>query len=346
MREHGEPHNFEKAYPPTLLLEDAANDIYRQPHRAHEYANTFHQELKARYQSMTAGAESETSSRLEYLQLRGPWNALMAPIIHAIEIEVLREILPFTRANRSPITREHVESDQYDYLLHDTYDGRSRAILRATNTWVITVAEWFFEEVSEDPRHWCHPILEALAVYHPLFREAEANVKQEGYIRPANPIDAIFEVLADSSATALAVLDPLLEHRKQHDLYWPLESQQQWLLEKNEEIGWAASVGRSFLATCLGRPDQPQTHQPFAPPSEENVWGTPTLRNGPWPVPRYCPAQMLLRSPFEDGRAVVDVATQGCLYRRPRPKGYTSAAELRLNTITRLSTEVERMKIA
>jgi hypothetical protein len=340
MEKEVRPQALEKDRTPTLLFTQAAEKIYVQPERAAELADTLYTDLAEHYRATGMSGPDRRPLKAEYLNLRGPWNALIAPILHGIEIELLKQTLPVIQANERLAPPALIENSDYDPLFAGPYSGVALSAIRAMTQRSVAAAEHFFESIHQDPEHWCHPILEAFSKYHPLFRVAESRQKN-GWQRQQDPIEAIIEDTIDANETAYAVIQPLIEFRRKHDPNWHTGNQKAWLLANNEEMGWSASTTAAFAVDYLSRDWQsPRKAMPYALPGYAGLWALRSLKTGAWSPPRYCPANILLRSPFEEGRMLVQSATQHCEYQTPRPAGVASVAELRLNTLTHVVDEL------
>jgi hypothetical protein len=334
------PQALEKDKTPTLLFTRTAEKMYVQPEKASELADTLYTGLAEHYRATGMSESDRRPHKAEYLKLRGPWNALIAPILHGIEIELLKQTLPVIQANERLAPPALIENSDYDPLFGGPYNGVALFTIRAMTQRSVAAAEHFFEDINQDPEHWCHPILEAFSEYHPLFRKAEARQKN-GWQRQQDPIEAIIEDIVDANETAYAVIQPLIEHYMEHVPNWHTDNQKAWLLARNEEMGWSASTTRTFAADYLPRDWQsPRKAMPYAPPGHAGLWALRSFKAGAWSPPRYCPANILLGSPFEEGRALVQLATRSCEYQEPRQAGVASVAELRLNTLTHVVDEL------
>ena len=322
---------------PSLLLAEAAQNIYNRPKEARAIADGLHETLVQHYSE--TGMRQTKPDRARYLELRGSWNALLAPLLHAIELELVDTILLRDASQDLLAPHELINEAVYDQSFEQVYEGTELTIMRAITQWTVAATEWFWEDVQRLPGHWARPVLDAFAAYHPAFCEAESTQKS-GWKRRAHPLDAILELAIDSSETAIAALMPLVRHYMKNDDEWQLRDRAGTLLALTEELSWASSVTRSFLSDYLGRAKQPQKANPFSEPGHERLWKLPSLKDGPWPVPRYCPASIPLIPPFEQERMLTRLAVNN----RHSVKDYTiSAAELRLISLTHIINEVESL---
>jgi len=260
-------------------------------------------------------------------------------LLHAIELE-LTDIILTRNTNQDLLTpSELITNSAHDQSFGQTYEGAELSIMRAITRWTMAATEWFWEDVQRLPGHWARPVLDAFAAYHPAFCEAE-SVQKNGWKRRAHPLDAILELAIDTNETAFAALMPLVRHYMKNDEAWQLKDRAATLLAQTEELSWASSVTHNFLGDYLGRRWQPQKANPFSEPGHERLWKLPSLRNGPWPVPRYCPASIPLISPLEQERLLTRLA----LGRGHSTKEYAiSAAELRLISLAHITNEVESL---
>lgn len=320
---------------PSLLLAETAQNIYNRPKEAQAIADELYETLVQHYSE--TGMRQADADRAHYLELRGPWNALLAPLLHAIEIELIEAILPLSVTRGLLASPKLIEEPIHDESFGQVYAGNELSIMRAITQWNVAVTEWFWEDVQQFQNHWARPVLDAFAAYHSAFCEAEATQKN-GWRRRTHPLDAILELAIDSSETAIAALMPLVRHYMKNDEEWQLKDRAGTLLAQTEELSWASSVTRNFLGDYLGRRWQPQKTNPFSEPGHGRLWRLPSLKDGPWPVPRYCPASIPLISPFEQERTLTRLA----LGRSHISKDYSiSAAELRLISLAHIVNEVE-----
>ena len=335
----------ERQEQPPLLFARAAQGIYNTPQRAHEFADSLRDKLHLHYEYMREIATEDAIDKARYLELRGPWNALLTLIVHAIEIELLKELRPYRYEDDPSVL---LPAGEYDRLLLNTRKDDAFAAIHILEFWVTHVTEWFIEEVRADPNHWCRPVFEAFCAYHPLFREIESTQK-EGWKRRADPLDAILEASLDSNITAYAAVRPLAEHHEQYDVAWERCDQTEQLLERVKELSWAASVTRKFLGDHLGREEEGQISKgcPFASPDLDRLWALPSLENGPWPIHRYCPASPTLIPPAKEDRIFVRQAlndqSDNIYTFDPFYEGISSA-EMRLNTLIRIMGKIALKK--
>lgn len=246
---------------PPLLFERAAQNIYNQPHDALGLAHELHSTLIKHYSK--TGMSDHLPDKARYLELRGPWNALLAPIVHGIEIEISKTVLPFAGKQLAPpvvINRPHL-----DQSFSQEYVGAELFTMRAISQWTLQAAEWFLEDAGTVSGHWARPIVDAFSEYHTSFRKAE-SLQKDGWSRCSNPIDVILKVVLDSNETAFAVINPLINHYAQSDPEWDAKPKTEHLLTKTEELSWAASVTGQYLGDYLGRAGQPSKGNPFALP--------------------------------------------------------------------------------
>lgn len=322
---------------PPLLFAEAAQNIYTQPDEARAIADDLHKTLVHHYGE--TGMRQRNANRARYLELRGPWNALLAPLLHTIELELTDTILARSASRGLLAPPELIDDSTHDQSFGQTYEGTELSSMRAITQWTVAATEWFWEDVQHFPGHWAQPILDALTSYHPAFCEAESTQKN-GWMRPTHPPDAILELAIDSSETAVAALMPLIRHYIKNDDQWQSKDRASTLLAQTEELSWASSVTRNFLGDYLGRQWQPQKANPFSEPGHERLWKLPSLRDGPWPVPRYCPASVPLVPPFGRERMVARLA----LGRGYSTEDYSiSAAELRLISLSHIVSDIESL---
>lgn len=331
----------EKEAQPPLLFAKAAQEIYNTPENARGIADDLRTELHAHYEYMRMSDSKEAMDKARYLELRGPWNALLSPIVHAIEIELVKELRPYKHIDDPSIL---MPIGEYDRLLLETDEDDALATIHIMEYWVTHVTEWFIEEARMDPNHWCQPVLEAFSAYHPLFREAESTQKG-GWKRQPDPLGAILEASLDSSVTAYIAARSLAKHHDQYDTLWENRNQTGYLLERAQELSWAASVTRRFLGDYLGREELGQMSKkcPFAQPDRDHLWALPSLQNGPWPIHRYCPASPSLIPPAVEDRSIVRRTLNdepNGLFAHDYYYEGVSSAEMRLNTLIRIMGKI------
>jgi hypothetical protein len=278
------------------------------------------------------------SCTTRYLAARGIWNALQTPVLHLAEAAIVAELLPLIEEG-APLTRPGVDVTHLEKHFNGIpYTGVYRTFMRSGALCGELAARRVLETIEEDATHWCHPIWEGFAAYHPYFVSLERQVRP--YKRTYDPKEEFLDTVIDASSTALGVVGPALKALAGTG---PLNAGRvrRLLLPRAEELSWGASTRREAdIDTVEILPDQttPPKNKPFRQSTDPEVpiWHN-SLANGPWRTPGHCPANTLLTFPEPQTRQETDalfVAAQresGHMIRHiERPPGAARAAELRI----------------
>src|SRR5216117_664782 len=141
---------------PSLMCADYAQEGARDPWNASDIADELLGTLRNHYAQI--GMSESDPEKANYLALRGTWNAMLAPIIHAVENATAQAMWPSIRAGATLLPPVAGERTDIDGSFSQSYGGEQLTVIRSMNAWHVSALEWFMDEVLSDSRHWCRPI--------------------------------------------------------------------------------------------------------------------------------------------------------------------------------------------
>lgn len=285
-------------HPPERMAETA--QIICDPNENPEaHAAALEQALRLHYQALPAGREdpNDQTSRIIYMDEkdpiryeynvgRGVWNALAAPIINAIEVDLIKHALPYIHGGR-PLAPPEIRDVDFDRFFTASYEAQGLAFMRTANAWAAGAAERVMRQIESDRSHWCRPIWEQFCARHPQFCFLEAQAKKPR--RTYSPYWEIMSNSLDANATAWSVLGPALAHIRGHEGA-SAEDTRRILLSRVEELSWAASMTSTAFGSLASRAGEP-SGCPFRVASK-TLWQVKSLAHGPWAIEKYCPANI------------------------------------------------------
>lgn len=329
---------------PTQAMAETARIFCNPEENPRAHAAALDQTVRLHYQSLRAGEEKSTGGpnrviymdehdpiRYEYNVARAVWNALAAPIVHAIEVDLIEYTLPRLQSGHPLITSEIVGVD-FDRFFTVPYEDQALLFMRAANAWAAGAAERVMRQIENDRTHWARPLWELFCERHPQFCWLETQAK--GRRRTYSPYWEIMSNSLDANATAWSVLGPLFRHLREHR---GIESadMQQALLARVEELSWAASITGNTLDSLAPRTMGDTCS--FSHTASRGLWRIGSLQEGPWPIERYCPANIEVALAQLEARQAVDTWFADAASNSERPSrhyarlaGGGKAAEMRL----------------
>jgi len=293
----------------------AAQNIYIYGNNVWKYIDDLYRGVDAYYEQ--TGMALHNPARAEYLGMRAAWNAVLAPILHGMEIHLARWLLRETRELSdvsqlvTPGQMTDTTFDRYTLDHRDVYTGKDLAFMRASSAWSVYAAEDFLHQMNGGGyTSWCRPVWQAFTDLHPEFCALEAAEKQQyipGFQRNTNPWVAVMSIIADTNSLALTGYDQVAKHIV--DWGYPKGTNPAIrMLEKSEELSWQASTKRIFLAANFPKASKPGRKCPVwhEPHNQQSMYAVASLANGPWPVTGYCPGNVLLTAPLLDQACIVE----------------------------------------
>lgn len=322
---------------PTILFAEAAQAIYDRPRSLYYTTGRLGISVRARHDRTGLSQSQHRPRQALYLESRAIWDALAAPIIHGVELRLLRTMIGSLRAGLPLVSPELTNNTLSDHQFTREYSGPSLAFMRSMATLSAAAAESFVGEAESDPDHWHHPIWWAFVDQHHIFHPSEAAIRNPGRPRRnRDALDALTQFTIDANETVLALIKPALHHLPMWKSTWT--NKKRLLLSIAEELSWPASAKSNLVARYMGREATdgpcPFVHEdPLN--AHERIWHLDMLRPGKQDPPGYCPANPILLPPHWQDRVLIEAAyaqlyqDSGGYRHYKRPYGAASAAELR-----------------
>ena len=248
--------------------------------------------------------EESPSEKTEYLIARGIHQAARGALGVLTDTEYLRLTLPCIRSQDSLLREEEIPGEQAS----DTF-------MRVAMAWSDEASQAVFAEL-DNPQHSYHRLWERYpAIYDRYF--ALQTVQDE---HVANPADGWREGIEETFMLARNLLlawGVSYARNKGGDSPPTAVELTNDALRNATRLSWLSTVGRErigplFVDTFADWEADPSTEDALAAIfSRDNAtgitsWQSPYLKDGPKPVPRFCPGNLMLRPAIITDQQLVD----------------------------------------